>query len=462
VEEAQGSAHRPKYLGSPSPALLRGDHESRCKESFQQSRESDQAIGKSLDRSKADLYVLCGVVFIVALGFGLFIPVMPFYATELGASPTQLGLLASAYALAQLVVTPLAGVLLDKWGRKPVIVGSLLGFAVASAVYGWAPTVSILFVGRLLEGVFSAGINPAAQAYVADVAPPSQRGRAMGILMLAVNGGFMLGPGVGGYLSHLGGYRFPFYASAVAALLSALAGLLFIRETRPKVLLRKTVSMVSPFSPSRFFHIWRWAGGALGVLFGLRFVLMFSYALLEPVMALYTGYRLGWDERMIGALFTATGLATMITPLISGQLADTRGRKPVLILGGSLGIVFTLALALTGWVRAMWGLAVASAFTFAAMLCRSIAASFRGPAVNALVTDLVPEKERGEVLGLMIASASIGQLIGPIVGSWLFEKWFMESPFLLCGALLILFTVLTLTKIRETLPPRLRKQRNIN
>ena len=244
----------------------------------------------------------------------------------------------------------------------------------------------------------------------------------------------------------------------LAALAGFLVGLTMQETHRPENLGRVSAKRRKAITPKILYaglkEMALIGGGTIGAVFVLRFVLMFSQSLLEPVMALYTNSRLGWEAKEIGNLFTITGVVMMLTPLIFGSLVDLWGRKPVLILGSVLGALFTVGLVFIGWVSASLGASVAGAFTILMMVGRSAAANMRGPATNALVGYLVPQAERGKAMGALTTVGSLGRILGPFLGSVLYEYGHKEAPFALCAALLGIMTVTVLVWVRETLPRR--------
>lgn len=389
----------------------------------------------------------------ISIGFGMVSPVMPFYATALGASPTQLGILASTFAVTQFLLTPLAGAGVDRFGRKPFAFLGMAGFALSNAIYALSTSYGTLVLARGLEGAFAALVIPAIQAYMADITIPQTRGRASALLNMGMNGGMVIGPGLGGYLAYWWGYRMPFFAAAGMAALSGLFIWLFMHETHLRV--APTPGGTRPQTGLQGLkEVLALGGGTIAALFFLRFVLMFSMSLMQPVTALYTNARLGWEAKELGNLFTLTGVVTMLVPLGVGPLIDRRGRKPTLLLGSVLGTAFTAGLIFIGGVKNSFGPVAAGAFTTAMMVGNSACGNMRGPATDALVGDLVPQDMRGKVMGALTTVGSLGQILGPFLGASLYQYASKEAPYALCAALLLVMTLTVVKWVQETLPGR--------
>src|SRR6476469_1848370 len=180
---------------------------------------------------RAPLVVIFTTVFIDLLGFGIVIPVLPFYAegTRFNATPRTVGLLFASYSIMQLIFSPVLGRLPNKYGRRPVLLLSIIGTGIGFLILGFATTLWMLFLGRILDGISGGNISTA-QAYIADVTPPEKRSAAMGIIGAAFGLGFVFGPAIGGLLGHYS-MQLPFFVAAGMALVNAIAILLFLPES---------------------------------------------------------------------------------------------------------------------------------------------------------------------------------------------------------------------------------------
>ncbi len=178
---------------------------------------------------RSPLFLMALTIFIDIAGFGLILPLLPFWAEHLGANPTEVGLILTIYALAQFIFTPILGSLSDRFGRKPIIIASLLIEAFSLALTGFAGSLVVLLIARFIGGIGASNIG-SAQAVVADVTPPEGRARGMGMIGAAIGLGFVIGPAIGGILSPIGP-AVPFIVAMVVAIINALLVLLFLPET---------------------------------------------------------------------------------------------------------------------------------------------------------------------------------------------------------------------------------------
>ncbi|MGH3145254.1 MAG: MFS transporter [Rubrobacter sp.] len=294
-------------------------------------------------KPNAALLVVTFAIFVDLMVYGLMVPVLPLYASELGASRSATGLLLGAYGLAVVVATPLFGVLADRFGSKRPMVLGLLGLAAATLLFAYAPGLGWLFVARILQGVSAAASWVAGLALLASVFPADQRGRAMGTALAGTAVGTLLGPPLGGLLYDWGGLRLPFFVAASLAALDGVARLsLTVEERRQEQRER--------FAP--------------GILFSDRVVLLGGVAVLlaaganasiEPVLPLHLSQALGATPTEIGLLFGASTLAFGVFSPAAGTLSDRLGRLAVVGLGLlATGVSLPLLVASDSlWVEAL-------------------------------------------------------------------------------------------------------------
>ena len=360
------------------------------------------------------LVVLFAVVVVDLIGFGIVMPVLPFWARELGADATTLGLLQSSYAAAQLVFAPVWGRLSDRVGRRPVLLATIAGTALALLGLGLARSLPWLFAARILAGAFAANVS-VASAYIADVTPASERTRWMGMLGASFGVGFVLGPALGGLLAP--------YGAAVPMLAAAgLAALNFV------------FALVRLVEPER--HGAREGeGGRFAVLRDpvvRRIVLTnlaFSLAVtqLETLFAFFMLDRFGWNARDVAFLLVA--MALVMGGIQGGAMRALSARfaeRTLVIAGSSL-----LALGLVG-VPLPASVALLLLPLFLAAVGRAIAQ----PALQSLVSVAARPAQRGAVLGAFQSSASLARVIGPSCGGLLYDVS-IPAPFWLAGALLV-------------------------
>ena len=379
-----------------------------------------------------------GIVFttvvIDLVGFGIVLPILPLWAEEFGASPTQIGLLTASYAVAQLLFAPLWGRLSDRYGRRPVILASLAGSAVAALLIGLAQALVLLWLARVLQGVAGASYA-AAQAYVADVTTARDRARGMGLIGAAFGLGFILGPAIGAVFSAVDD-RLPFFVAAgLAALNLAIAYRRLPESLRPG----------AQRAPTPRLEVVRRALSSreLGPLVWLSFVATFAFVAMETTFALFGERRFDYGAVEIGALFTFIGvMAAVAQGLLVGRLAERFGEVRVMIAGlaGTAVGLLLVAVSESLWVLlpGLAVLAVGSGLVFAA--------------TTALISLTAGEGEQGTVLGLTASVGGAARIAGPVIGTLLFQHAGIASPLIL-GAVLFALCAVGALRLRTSWSP---------
>jgi DHA1 family tetracycline resistance protein-like MFS transporter len=361
------------------------------------------------------LAALIGVVLIGMTGFGVFLPVFPFLALELGATPTATTIAMGAYSLGQLVASPFWGRLSDRVGRKPVLIAGLLA---AAASYLWlarAGSVEELGAARLFGGLMAGNVG-AAFAAASDLADHRTRARNMGLLGAAVGLGFIAGPALGaafiGDAPGRDGFARICLVSAALAGLAALAALALFRESL-------TRAERAGARPSRRFALLA-ARPALARFVGVMVLMIAAQALMETTFGLWAEARLDWGAREVGWTLAALGAgAVVLQGGGAGAAARTLGERTTLLIG--------LALFAAGF----GGLAVAHEIsTMAASLTALVAGvGLATPALNALIAAQAADDERGAVMGLAQSAAALGRVLGPLGAGALFDAFSPAAPF---------------------------------
>lgn len=364
-----------------------------------------------------------GIVFLTVvidlIGFGIVLPLLPLWALRFDASPVEIGGITAAYALMQVVFSPVWGRVSDRIGRRPVILASLAGSAVAALLVGLAGSLVVLLVARVLQGIAGASYA-AAQAYVADITTRAERTRAMGLIGAAFGIGFVLGPAIGALFSQVD-QRLPFFVAAALAL--ANLGLAWARLPES----RGPGARAAGAHPGHLEILRRClARRDLAPLVLLSFVGTFAFVAMESTFALLGEARFGYGPVEVGLLFTYIGVATALAQVrVVGPLAARLGEPRALLaglLGTALGLL-GLAVAESVWllVPSLGLLAVASGVTFAL--------------VTALVSLAASDDEQGGVLGLTASTGGLARIAAPLVATALFQHAGTAAPLLL-GALL--------------------------
>jgi MFS transporter, DHA1 family, tetracycline resistance protein len=369
--------------------------------------------------------VLFLIVFVDLVGFGLVIPLLPFYAERFGASPLQMTLLFAVYSLMSMLAAPVWGRLSDRVGRRPVLMASMAAAALAYFWLGFATQLGMVFGARAFAGI-CAGNIAAAQAYIADVTPPEKRARGMGMIGAAFGLGFIIGPVIGGVVAgsdlKTADLQTP---GLIAAGLSATALLGVV------VLLQESLSTAARGRETRGrFAALRAAVGQpiLGRLLAVFFLVILAFSGMETTFAWWAIDQFGWGPRPIGFVFFYVGLlsATMQGGLI-GPLTRRFGEER-LMLGGL--VLIGLGLLVLPFAREVPMLVVA-------VTLLAVGMGAMQPTLNSLISRRASPEQQGEVLGVAQSVGALSRVLGPIVAGALFSSVGPSSPFL-WGALLVL------------------------
>ncbi|MGZ4112128.1 MAG: MFS transporter [Tumebacillaceae bacterium] len=350
--------------------------------------------------NKKALPILMAVMFLVMLGFGIIIPVLPFFAKQIGASPGQLGLLMAVYSLTQFLFAPLWGGLSDRIGRKPVMLIGIFGLALSFFLFAVATQLWMLFAVRILAGLLSSANMPTVMAYVADITTPEQRGRGMGMIGMSIGLGFIFGPAIGGIFSKTS-YATPFFISGCVATITFLFVLFVLKESHTADKRNQAGEKVS-----------RWAAfsGALTLVYVLQFFVSFSLAGLETTFAYFGADRAGLNSVSLGYIFMIMGLAgAFVQGGLVGRLIKKRGEGGVIQLGLIVSAIgFGLILLTHNFLTAAVFLTV---FGIGNGVIR--------PSVSSLITKTTTAGQ-GSATGLLSSMDSLGRVIGPAIGGWLY------------------------------------------
>lgn len=364
-------------------------------------------------------------VFIDLVGFGIVIPVLPYYVRSMGADSELLGLLTASFSLTQFLFSPLLGGLSDRIGRRPVLILSLVGNAAATALMGLAGSVgglALLFGARVLSGMTAATIGTA-QAYIADVTPPEKRAAGMGMLGAAFGLGFVLGPSIGGVLSHRFGYSFPFYAVALLALCNAL--LAYFNLPEPEKREQRSV----PRSRGEAFRQ-ALAEPRVGVPIALFFVTAVAFANLETTIALLTSDRYHMTPEQTGYLFGYMGvMIVLVQGGLVRRLVPRFGEQKLLAVGSLITGTAILLIAVNQLLAVL-------------ILALGMAALGQGmvnPSLSSLVSRQAPPEQQGSVMGIMQATGSLGRVFGPALSGFLYgmDKVNRSLPYYVGGTLML-------------------------
>ncbi len=352
----------------------------------------------------ASLVVVYITVFVDLLGFGMILPLLPFYAMHFGASGLWIGVLATAYSAAQFAGAPVVGWLSDRFGRRPVLLVALAGSAVSLALAGFASSLTMLIVARGLAGLFGGSIA-AAQAYVADVTRPDERSKYMGLLGASIGMGFVFGPAIGAGLSVFG-----FGTAALAA-----SGIAFANLIGAYFLL--TESRQFGTAERRRFGLWggiikAMKTGHLRLLLIGSFLVTLAFVGMETTYALLSAKRFDLSAKGLGYVFTYIGVVVVVVQGgLIGRIVGRFGEQRIAVLGA---VIMMMGLTLIP-------LAPSLAWSVAALSLLAAGQAFTSPTIATMLSRSAGADEQGEVLGLSQSLAAAARGIMPVLAGGLFD-----------------------------------------
>lgn len=359
---------------------------------------------------RSPLLVIFITVFIDLVGFGIVIPVLPYYAegTRFGATPREVGLLFASYSIMQLVFAPVLGRLSDKHGRRPILLISLLGTSLGFLILGFATTLWMLFLGRIIDGISGGNISTA-QAYIADVTTKENRARGMGLIGAAFGLGFVFGPAIGGILSRWG-INVPFLFAGGLAFANAILLYFTLPET------------VTADHPARVSAArgrgWKQLLDALGqrqlaFVLTIYFLSIVAFSIMTASFSLFMMFRLGYDPWHSGWIFAFVGVVSaIIQGGLIGRLVKRFG-EPALVIAG--GLLFSASLFASPFITAATGLL--GILSIGALF--SIGNALSAPSLSSLASKSASAGEQGGVLGVTQSVSSLARAVGPSLAAFL-------------------------------------------
>jgi DHA1 family tetracycline resistance protein-like MFS transporter len=374
-------------------------------------------------RQAPALVVLFAVVFINLVGFGLVVPLLPFFGQSLKAEAWQVALMFSAYSLGQFFAEPFWGRLSDRIGRKPVLLMTVLANAVGYLALAFVPNIWVAVAVRLFTGLGAGNISTI-QGYVADITPPERRAGRMGMIGAAFGLGFIVGPGLGGLMVRpsLGqlGYQLPIFAAAGLCVLAAIGVFAFLKESRAKA---DPAAARPPFLGGVRDAL---ANPVVSRVLLVTVIYMAGFSGMESTFGLWVEARYGWGAREVGLSFMAVGVVSVICQsMVTGRLARRFGESRVLACGC---LLFGVGLVGQVWSPVSWAVPVM-------MAVGSFGMAMTMPNISALISRSSPPDQQGAMLGLNMAASSSARIVGPIVAGAVFSGIGHDWPFLI-GALL--------------------------
>ncbi len=383
---------------------------------------------------KSPLLPIFLIVFIDLLGFGLILPLLPFYAESFGASELTVGLLLASYSLMQFIGAPVLGRLSDRYGRRPILLISQLGTFVGFMILGFASALWMLFLSRIIDGISGANISTA-QAYIADVSDEKNRARNFGLIGAAFGLGFIIGPAVGGFLSQFG-YHVPAFFAAGLSLVTMILTFVMLPEPERKSNSRREFSIKA--LKKAFGH------PTVGILLTMVFTFGLAFAMFQTSFALFASVRFGFNVQQTALVLTYVGILSVIMQLVVVKRVVKR-------LGENRSIVITLASLALGLV--LMAAVQNPLMLIVVMPVLSFGGGVTSPVLTSLISKSVERAEVGGMLGISTSVDSMSRVIAPILGNALLG--FGSALPSLAGAAILLIPIALAARLRgrlQTLP----------
>ncbi len=376
------------------------------------------------------LVIIFVTVFIDLLGFGIIIPLLPFYAESFGASAFTIGLLGTSYSLMQFLFSPIWGRWSDRIGRKPIILLGLMGSCLSYLTLALATSLSLVFVARIVGGIAGANI-PTAQAYIADVTTPENRAKGMGLIGAAFGLGFIFGPAIGGLLSRISPEA-PMWFASVLCLANFVAAWIFLPESRHAAHRSEGLTRAAAFKRALLKP-------RLVLLLALYFIVTAAFSGFETTFALFSERRFGFTMASIGFLFAFIGLVlAVVQGVLVGRVVKRVGEARLIPVA-----IFAIALGL-GLVPFAWNVPA----LLAALGVLAVGLGFNNPSLSSMVSRLSDPNDQGAILGLASSLASLGRVVGPAWGGYLYDAYGMTTPYLSSAAIMLVAFAVSFAGLR--------------
>jgi DHA1 family tetracycline resistance protein-like MFS transporter len=381
--------------------------------------------------SVSPLVIIFVTVFIDLLGFGIIIPLLPFYAESFGASALKIGLLGTSFSLMQFLFSPIWGRWSDRIGRKPIILVGLMGSCLSYLALALATSLPLVFFGRIIGGIAGANI-PTAQAYIADITTPENRAKGMGMVGAAFGLGFIFGPAIGGLLSRISPEA-PFWFASALCLANFTAAWFLLPESRTANAATRGLGQFEAFRHAM-------TKPALLLLLALYFLVTLAFSGFEATFALFSEARFGFTASTLGLVFMFIGvILALVQGALVGRVVKVIGEHRLVPLA-----IFAIAVGL-GMLPFVWNVPT----LLAAVGMLAVGMGFNGPALTSMLSRLADPDDQGGTLGLGSSLSSLGRVVGPAWGGYLYDAYGMTTPYWSAAALMLITFALSSIGLRN-------------
>lgn len=365
----------------------------------------------------ASVMVLIGIALVDMIGFGIVLPLLPFYAVEFGASDWMVGPLVASFSVAQLLSAPFWGKISDHYGRRPLILVGLAFSALSYVLFGLATTIAVLFISRIVQGA-SGGTIAVAQAYVADTTAPERRAQVLGWLSAATGAAFMIGPAIGSWAWRWGGHTAPGFVAAALCLVNLGLAVRFLPEPAASRQREAGGSLAVPPLRDVVYAALR---GPLARMIGVYFLGMGAFTAMTAIFPLFLGERFGIDESTVGYVFVYVGsVSVLVRGVAVGKLVHRYGEAKVCRFGA----------AMLGTGLGVGSVADTFLLLGVAITLVAVGTGTLFPPLAALISRSTSAHEQGSTLGLNQFFGGVARVVGPLAGAALFDIYGPGAPFL--------------------------------
>lgn len=398
---------------------------------------------KPIKNQKTVLIILLCNIFIPFLGIGLIIPVMPSFMNNMNLSGSTMGYLIAVFAVAQLLISPFAGRWVDQYGRKNIITLGLFLFGISELIFGLGTHISVLYISRILGGISAAFIMPGVSAYAADITSVEERPKAMGYISAAISTGFIIGPGIGGFIAEYG-IRLPFFIAAGIAFLACISSIFILKEPLTKEQLAEI--SINTKKTSFIGDLKRSLNPLYFIAFFIVFVLAFGLSAYETVFSLFSDHKFGFTPKEIAVIITISSIfGVVVQVFMFGKMVDILGEKKLiqfcLFIGAILAVASTM-------VSSFLAALVVTCFIFLAFdLLRPALSTFLSKAGG---------NQQGFVAGMNSTYTSLGNIVGPAMAGILFDVN-IHYPYLFAAVILVIGLAITVMWKESQLAESLEK-----
>lgn len=370
------------------------------------------------------LATIFAIAFVDLLGFSLILPLLPYYASDFGATATQVGLLVATYAAGQLIGSPILGRLSDRFGRRPVLLISIFGTMAGFLLLGLATELWMLFASRLLDGLTGGNIS-VAQAYITDVTDEKDRAKGLGLVGAAFGLGFIIGPAVGGLLSRWG-YAIPAFTAAGLAFLNLIAVFFLLPESlSPQARQALAARPRQAFSPRALWETLK--RPRIGPLLNVRFFYALAFSTFQTIFPLYAQYRLHLSAQSTGFVLTYVGMLVVLVQGVAVGWLTARFSDARLILWANLLLMASLI---------GWALTPSLAVLLIVLAPLALASGVLNTVLNSALSKASTPEEVGGTLGISASLESLTRVVSPSIGGTLLERIGTWAPGLVSAGIM--------------------------